>query len=87
MNYVLKPGNIASVLYVTTENGKTFDCIYAAENKPVEVWPNQTIEVLPIPVRAAVNKHFGTMFALPLERRGAYIKSLIPWVVRDEAAG
>ena len=81
MNYTLKVGNIASVLYVTPQGGKTLDCIYLAENMPVMVQPNNTLEGLPLAVRAAVNKHFGTMFSLPLERRGAYIKSLEPWEV------
>ena len=33
---------------------------------------------LPLAVRAAVNKHFGTVFALPVERRGDYLKSVQP---------
>jgi hypothetical protein len=81
MSYTLKPGHIASILYVTQEGGKTRDCIFIAENLAVMVWPNETVEIFPTPVRAAINKHFGTMFSLPLERRGDYLKSLVPWVV------
>lgn len=81
MKYTLKPGAIASVLFVVPEEGRTLDCIYLAENQVVQIWPNQTVEILPVPVRAAVNKHFGTMFSLPLNRREAYLRSLVEWEV------
>ena len=81
MRYTLRPGYIASVLYVQPEDGRTLDCLYIAENLPVQVWPNRTIEVLPGPVRAAVNKHFGTVFSLPSIERGAFLQSLEPWEV------
>ena len=31
---------------------------------------------IPVPVLAAVHRHFGTVFALPVERREAYLRSL-----------
>lgn len=88
MIYTIKPGNIAAVCNVI-HNDKETSFIYMADGKlPVTLTKHEKDETaafltMPMVVRAAVNKHFGTMFALPLERRGEYLKSLQPWQVHE----
>lgn len=82
MRYTLKPGSIAAVQYLETEDGQIFDAIFMAEGKPAEVHPRGTVRnvahTLPLPVLARINRNFGVMFALPYERRQSAIDSAIP---------
>ncbi len=83
MNYTIKPGNIAAVCNVM-HDGKEQSFIYMAPNRIPVTSPHESTEefnALPLAVRASVNKHFGTIFALPVDRRGEYLKSLQPWDV------
>lgn len=64
--------------------------IYMAEGKPIEKGIGDPIrwDDLPLRVKAAINKHFGTVFALPIERRGEYLENLEPIVVEvDDEQG
>lgn len=57
--------------------------IYMAEGKPIEKGIGDPIHWsdLPEPVQAAIAQHFDTVFALPIERRGEYLKDLQPIIV------
>lgn len=91
MRYTLKPGSIACMLHITPEGGAEQNCIFAAEGKQPRIFINgrqdndaqelAAFMALPLSVRAAANRHFGTVFALPVERRSNYLKSCVPWEV------
>lgn len=36
-------------------------------------------DYLPLKVQAEINKHFGIVFSLPVEKRGDYLKQLGAW--------
>jgi hypothetical protein len=62
------------VQYVTLPDGKT---ITVPDSKE----PDREKDALPMPVLAAVNRQFGTIFALPLNQRQAFIDNSIPFDV------
>lgn len=88
MKYTIKPG-IAALVHVECElfperyGSRSSAFIFMAEGKPVERGCGDPIEfdALPLEVRAAINRHFGTVFALPIEARGRYLDNLIPWEI------
>lgn len=89
MNYIVKPGNIASVCYVVLPDGTAQQYIFdqeVATKRPLNVVPDDTyadvkFRILPVQVQAAVNRHFATIFSLPVERREEYIRSFQPLTV------
>ena len=82
MKYTLKPGSIAAVQYLETEEGQIYDAIFMAEGKPAEVHmrgvTGNVANTLPMEVLARVNRNFGIMFALPYDKRQGLIDSTIP---------
>jgi hypothetical protein len=74
MKYTIRHGSIAALQYVTLPDGKM---IAVTDSKE----PDREKDALPIPVLAAVNRQFGTIFALPLNRRQAFINNSIPFDV------
>lgn len=74
MKYTIKHGSIAAVQYVTDPAGRTFAVTDSKE-------PDRDKDTLPTPVLAAVNRQFGIIFALPLNRRQAFIDNSIPFDV------
>ena len=95
-SYLLTPGNIAAVLHVTAPDGKVTDCMYMGpENLTRDSGIAQRVVIdvrdtplersgLPLKVRAAVNRHFGTIFALPVENRGAWLRECLSWSVAED---
>jgi hypothetical protein len=87
--YTIKPGNIAAYCTVIGPDGIEWDYCYLSECKQPEGTPRterlMPFSELPHKVRAAVNRHFGTMFSLPIERREPYLKQCVPWEVTTEA--
>lgn len=88
MKYTIKPGIAALVDVHCDEFPERFgerkqSYIFMAEGKPVEKGVGDTVAFseLPIPVQAQINRHFGTVFALPVERRAEYLRNCIPWEV------
>lgn len=75
MKYIIKHGNIASIIKV---NGQRFcylkeniicDLCQACEKKGIK-----TFEALPVKVKATVKDMFSQVFSLPVNERGDYIK-------------
>ena len=73
MLYTIRHGSIAAVQYVTKPDGTT---VIVTDSKDDIDLPK-----LPLEVQAAVNRQFGTIFALPYESREAFIKNSIPFTV------
>jgi hypothetical protein len=88
--YRIRPGNIPAVVYVDI-HGQDEQCfIYTAPDKqpepdPIGAQAGRLYELLPMEVRAQINRHFGNAFALPVERRGVFMKMCQPWEVIAEA--
>ena len=84
MNYTISHGRIAALQYITTPTGEKLRAIHMGEGlteahpegKGINVW-----ETLPIPVQAAINRQFGTVFALPYASRENFILNSIPFEV------
>jgi hypothetical protein len=74
MKYTIRHGSIAAVQYVTLPDGKTVTVTDSKE-------PDREKDALPIPVLAAVNRQFGTIFALPINQRQTFIDNSIPFDV------
>jgi hypothetical protein len=88
--YRIRPGNIPAVVYVDVPNHGEQCFIYTAPNKqpepdPIGAQAGHLYELLPMEVRAQINRHFGNAFALPVERRGAFMQMSPPWDVIAEA--
>ena len=73
--YKITHGSIAAVQYVTLPNGDKVTVTYALDGSERE------LPKLPLEVQAAVNRQFGTIFALPYHRRQAFIDNSIPFEV------
>lgn len=80
--YVIEPGLAALVTVHCTDFPLRFryyakDYIYLSEEKGVTagVANNLPFEDLPLEVRAEINDYFSTVFALPVEQRGAFVDS------------
>lgn len=83
--YTIAPSRIAAVLYVTDDVGFTWDCVFMDFGKPAEIHRrgeciNRPGD-LPVSVRAAVHRVFGTFFALPIESRGSAVASFQAFTV------
>lgn len=73
--YKITHGSIAAVQYVTLPNGDKVTVTYALDGSERE------LPKLPLEVQAAVNRQFGTIFALPYHRRQSFIDNSIPFEV------
>jgi len=84
--YTITHGSIAAVQYIKTEGEKDIHAIYQSENKLPEAYPVGDMRqdvwgALPVEVQAAVNRQFGTIFALPYDSRQGFIDNSIPFDV------
>ena len=92
MKYTIKQGSIAAMIHVIDEAGNTTDCIYMSENKQPEAYPAGNCagygagawEALPLSVRAHVNRQFGTVFALPVNRREDFVVNCVDTTLEAE---
>lgn len=90
--YKLTPGNIASVLRLSDAIAKAipngeWTCIYIGPSKPIEAYKGNNMARecfadLPQWVRDAVGRHFAAVFALPVDRREAYLKACLPFYIQ-----
>lgn len=93
MKYTIKQGSIAAMIHVVDDNGKVTDCIYMSENKQPEAYSAgncsgygiEAWEVLPLEVRAHINRQFGAVFALPVNRRDDFVKNCVDTIVEVKA--
>lgn len=77
--YKITHGSIAAVQYVTLPNGDKVTVTYALDGSEKE------LQKLPLEVQAAVNRQFGTIFALPYDSRQSFIDNSIPFEVEVAA--
>jgi hypothetical protein len=77
--YTITHGSIAAVQYVTLPNNEKVTVTYALDGSERE------LPKLPLEVQAAVNRQFGTIFALPYDSRQAFIDNSIPFDVEVAA--
>lgn len=75
MKYIIKHGSIAALQYVITPEGKEIQIVDTKEHQP-------QFEVLPLSVRAAINRQFGIIFSLPYNARQRFIDNSIPFEVQ-----
>jgi hypothetical protein len=73
--YTITHGSIAAVQYVTLPNNDKVTVTYALDGSEKE------LPKLPLVVQAAVNRQFGTIFALPYDDRQGFIDNSIPFEV------
>jgi hypothetical protein len=73
--YTITHGSIAAVQYVTLPDGNRVTVTDARDGSEIE------LPRLPVAVQAAVNRQFGTIFALPYDSRQAFIDNSIPFEV------
>jgi hypothetical protein len=73
--YTITHGSIAAVQYVTLPNNEKVTVTYALDGSERE------LPKLPLEVQAAVNRQFGTIFALPYDSRQGFIDNSIPFDV------
>jgi len=90
MKYTIKPGSIAAVQYVeralpSGADNQRWTAVYMAEGKQPEITDAAGRHAtLPMPVLAAINRNFGMMFSIPVERRQALINATVPQTVDIE---
>jgi hypothetical protein len=77
--YTITHGSIAAVQYVTLPDGDKVIVTYALDGSERE------LPKLPLEVQAAVNRQFGTIFALPYDSRQGFIDNSIPFDVEVAA--
>lgn len=80
--YRVRYGSIAAAQFVTLPNGCELWAIYLSADSDVDysiVGTSEKVspDSLPMAVRACVNRRFAVVFALPVERRGAAVQSMI----------
>ena len=73
--YTIRHGSNAAVQFVSLPNGKEISVTDATDGSELQ------LPKLPIEVRAAVNRQFGIVFALPYESREQFIKDSVPFIV------
>lgn len=89
--YTFTPSSVASYLKVSTEE-TTYDCFFMSTETGVVVGLRQTPLAntdLPLPVRAEINRWFGTAFSLPHEEwkqpgpspRAQFVDDAVPWEI------
>ena len=76
--YTIRHGSIAAVQFVSLPNGKEISVTNATDGSE---WQ---LPKLPIEVRAAVNRQFNIVFALPYASREQFIKDSVPFIVEIE---
>lgn len=76
--YTIKHGSIAAVQWVTLPDGKEISVTDAKDGSEV------TLPSLPLEVRAAVNRQFGIVFALPYASREQFVQNSVPFTVEVE---
>jgi hypothetical protein len=77
--YTITHGSIAAVQYVTLPNNDKVTVTYALDGSEME------LPKLPLEVQAAVNRQFGTIFALPYDDRQGFIDNSTPFDVEVTA--
>lgn len=90
--WTLRPGIAASLDLKSSDGSWDTTIIYLSEEKGA-VYSSRDYPIsqsnLPLEVRAAINKHFGTVFSLPHENwkgpgpspRAQYCDALQPWTI------
>jgi hypothetical protein len=73
--YTITHGSIAAVQYVTYPDGNKVIVTDARDGSEIE------LPKLPLEVQVAVNRQFGTIFALPYDSRQGFIDNSIPFDV------
>ena len=73
--YTITHGSIAAVQYVTLPDGDKVIVTDARDGSEI------ALPRLPVEVQAAVNRQFGTIFALPYDDRQGFIDNSIPFEV------
>jgi hypothetical protein len=73
--YIITHGSIAAVQYVTLPDGNKVIVTDARDGSERE------LPKLPVEVQTAVNRQFGTIFALPYDSRQGFIDNSIPFEV------
>jgi hypothetical protein len=73
--YTITHGSIAAVQYGTLPDGDKVIVTDARDGSEI------ALPKLPLEVQAAVNRQFGTIFALPYDSRQAFIDNSIPFDV------
>lgn len=73
MKYKIRHGSIAAVQFVTLPDGREI-AISDANDEPNN-------KLLPLEVRAAVNRQFGIVFSLPYASREKFISESIPFEI------
>lgn len=84
MKYKISWSNISAIIHVDVD-GRRYDFIYMAECK-TEAYPDGNLRVdiwdnFPLEIRAAVNKQFGVIFSMPVEKRGNFIANFMPFEI------
>jgi len=82
LRYLIRHGNIASCIHVSTDSAE-YTAVYLNDAPKVEAYrgSNMSRDVwhdLPIEVAALIVRQFKAVFALPVEARAAFIKTLEP---------
>lgn len=73
--YTIRHGSIAAVQWVTLPDGYELVVTYAKDGS------ERTLPRLPLEVQAALNRQFGTIFALPYGMREQFIRDSVPFTV------
>jgi hypothetical protein len=81
LQYKVRHGSIASCIHVTTDDAE-YTAIYMNDAK-VEAYRGSNMQrdvwhEFPIEVAALIVRQFKAVFALPVDQRGAFIKTLEP---------
>ena len=89
--YTISFSNIAGIQNVQRPDGETLQCIYLSEDRQPEAFQPGSMrrgqknwEELPLSIRAAVNRNFGTVFALPVMQRENFVRNFQPQVIDVE---
>ena len=87
MIYKITQGGIAAVITINA-GGTDYNAYYMAADKPVQLGCAGTeadaidrFMALPLEVRAAVNKQFHEVFAVPVALRSEAVKNRVPFFV------
>ena len=78
--YTITPG-IAALIYLDYPEAGRRTFVYLSDGKPPVSGADESAAdflALPLVVRAAINRHFGIVFSLPVGRRADYLKNFQP---------
>ena len=73
--YTIRHGSIAAVQWVTLPDGLEVSVTDAKDGSELR------LPRLPLEVQAAINRQFGTIFALPYGMREKFIRDSVPFTV------